>query len=448
MDVMTLKIRGDDAIRLLNEHRSRYRSTGLYPFLIGDAEDLERVEEAVDFHEQDAAAIITASLEIEPAQWFADRQREAEKYEFSADETLGEWPGEALDKGSIMLHKHLTSGKVKREVFIGLARIEEPWHLPAVVKFGSWNACPAPEEHFALHREWQETYGAEITGMSGDVVECVVRKPPVDRDAATLLAWQQYWYCEDNPGGRFRLRACRHSDERALLVFLVGLTPMANEQIWNDESRDELRQTLQSVILGKLRLANETNDEILEACRETYIQEEAPEGEWATFLQLAEDELNRAAARLAAEKATWPAETDCDRLDRVEAALRDRGIVLWQVSPCCDTCALGELAERVEVINGRFPGFRERLRGYAFFIDQNMPAMLADSTDLSVYLGYGWFSPDGSEVAREIYEKQALTVGREVCQCLRDEGFEPDWNGTLDRKIGLSLNWQRRTMLE
>jgi hypothetical protein len=33
--------------------------------------------------------------------------------------------------------------------------------------------------------------------MSGDVVECVVTKPPTDRNAATNLAWEQYWYCVD-----------------------------------------------------------------------------------------------------------------------------------------------------------------------------------------------------------------------------------------------------------
>ena len=33
--------------------------------------------------------------------------------------------------------------------------------------------------------------------MSGDIVECVVTKPPTDRNAPTILAWEQYWYCVD-----------------------------------------------------------------------------------------------------------------------------------------------------------------------------------------------------------------------------------------------------------
>ncbi len=46
------------------------------------------------------------------------------------------------------------------------------------------------------------------------------------------------------------------------------------------------------------------------------------------------------------------------------------------------------------------------------------------------------------------YESKALGIAREVCKCLRDERFAPDWNGELSRKMGVSLNWQRQTMIE
>jgi len=223
---------------------------------------------------------------------------------------------------------------------------------------------------------------------------------------------------------------------------------MGDERIWNDQSRDKLRAMLRPVILGELRLSRSKHEQVLETCREAYIQDECPEQEWSTFIEFAGNELNRAAAHLAAEKATWPKETDCDRLDRVEAALRERGILLWQVSPCCDTCTGGELPQRIDVINGRFPGLRNRVRGYSFFIDQNMPDMLAESTQISVYLAYGWFSRDDSKVAPDVYKEKALGIAREVCECLRNEGFEPNWNGDFARKIGVSLNWQRRAMLE
>jgi Domain of unknown function (DUF6891) len=223
---------------------------------------------------------------------------------------------------------------------------------------------------------------------------------------------------------------------------------MSKEQVWNDERRFELLERLRSAILGELRLAKRGHEEILEFCRQVYIQDECPERECDQFIQFAADELNRAARQLESERATWPEQTDCDRLDRVEDALRERGILLWQVSPCCDTCTGSELPDRIDVINGRYPGFRDRVRGYSFFIDQNMSDMLADAAELSVFLAYGWFSPNDSEVGPEVYEQHALGIAHEVCECLRDEGFEPNWDGDFARKIGISLNWQRRAMLE
>jgi hypothetical protein len=223
---------------------------------------------------------------------------------------------------------------------------------------------------------------------------------------------------------------------------------MSSEQVWNDEARDRLRQTLRRVILGEIRLAKRDHESILEMYREAYIDEDCPESERATFIRFAIDELRQAAALVATEQAAWPKETDCDRLDRTQAALRDRGILLWQASPCCDTCTCGELGQRIDEIDSRYPGFRDHVRGYSFFIDQNLPDMLGESTELSVYLGYGWISPDGSDVQPDEYAQHALGIAREVCQCLRDEGFEVDWNGDFSRKIGISLIWQRRTMLE
>jgi len=216
---------------------------------------------------------------------------------------------------------------------------------------------------------------------------------------------------------------------------------------WNDEARNDLRATLQSIILGELRLAKRDWEEIFDTCREVYIEDECPENELDEFLQFTGDELQRIEAQLASERAGWPTETDCDRIDRVEAALRDRGIVFWQASPCCDTCTGAELPIRIDEIEKRFPGFRERVRGYAFFIDQNLPEMLAEGTELSIYLAYGWFSPEKSENDPAAYEQHAIGIAREVCRCLRDEGFEVDWDGDLARKIGVSINWRRRTLL-
>jgi hypothetical protein len=202
MEFTTLEVSGSDAVRLLEEYRSRYRSTAQYPFMIGDGEELERLEEQAEDAEQNSAEIIRASLAIDVGAWIAKEREQRRKEEeewgcLSDEELLGEWPIKAVDPGSITLHKDILSGKVKPKVYLGLAKIEQPWHLPALIHFGGWNDCPSAEEHCAFHRSWRDRFGAEITGMSGDTVECVVRNPPRDRKAALDLAWEQYWYCTD-----------------------------------------------------------------------------------------------------------------------------------------------------------------------------------------------------------------------------------------------------------
>ena len=56
--------------------------------------------------------------------------------------------------------------------------------------------------------------------------------------------------------------------------------------------------------------------------------------DWELFVSFATDELVKAQAAHSATQHTWPPETDCDRLDDVEEALQNRGILLWQMSPC------------------------------------------------------------------------------------------------------------------
>ncbi|QVL31252.1 hypothetical protein KIH39_20755 [Telmatocola sphagniphila] len=222
---------------------------------------------------------------------------------------------------------------------------------------------------------------------------------------------------------------------------------MSQKDEWNDKARDDMRATLRWFVLGEVRLSRYDHNAILEACRDIYLQDQCPDNEQDSFILFAANELKRAEAQLAAEQSLWPSETDCDRLDRVEATLRERGILLWQVSPCCDSCTLGEFSNRIDVIDHRHPGFQDRIRGYAFFIDQNMAEKLSENTKLSVYMGYGWLSADGSEVAQEVYNENALGIAREICECLQDEGFGYDWNGTLGCTIRVLVNWQRRTLL-
>ncbi|MDG3006363.1 DUF4253 domain-containing protein [Paludisphaera mucosa] len=198
MEFTTFKVAGVDALRRLEEYRAKYPTSRVYPFLIGGAEELEYLEEAAESDGRDPAAIIRASLDVDPAAWIAGRKGQVEDDGVALDdELIGEWPEGEIEKSGIGLHIDLMTGKIKPEVYLGLVTIDEPWQLPAVLNYGGWNDCPFPEVHAAFHRAWFRRYGAEIVGASHDVVECLVARPPQTQDAAMDLAWEQYWYCSD-----------------------------------------------------------------------------------------------------------------------------------------------------------------------------------------------------------------------------------------------------------
>jgi hypothetical protein len=216
---------------------------------------------------------------------------------------------------------------------------------------------------------------------------------------------------------------------------------------WDEAASEDLRETIRNMALGEVRLNRSDPGEILEACREVHIEDQAPESLWPEFLRFAAAQIKDAASAHAQEQKLWPQETDCDRLDRVEEELRKNGILFWQVSPCCDTCSSAELPDQIDAIEEIQTGFRETVRGYSFYIEQNLADMLVDGTQISLYLAYGWLRPESSELGQDEYEARALGIAGEVRDCLTGHGLEVKWNGELSQKIGVSVNWQRRTRI-
>lgn len=197
MEVTIIKIPGSQALAELERRRQAFPTTGEYPFLIGDDDGLDQLRESAEFIEETPEAIIQSSLHLDLQAWIEEQRGYAKEYELTPEGILGEWPGEEHEKEWISLHLDFSTGAVLPEVNLGIARIKEPWQLPAVMEFGDFNYCPFPDVHCAFHRTWQADYGAQICGMSGDTIECIVNNPPLDRETALELAWQQYWYCSD-----------------------------------------------------------------------------------------------------------------------------------------------------------------------------------------------------------------------------------------------------------
>jgi hypothetical protein len=143
---------------------------------------------------------------------------------------------------------------------------------------------------------------------------------------------------------------------------------------------------------------------------------------------LAAEETRRLLEAHRAAEATWPELTDCDRLDRAFAELESRGIVCRQDFSCCGACGSGEIREEMEKVSEA----GSLVRGYAFYHMQDTESAVEGC---GLYLNYG---------ATEEGELAAIRIGHEICDALRNEGLTPNWDGDLQMRIGVKLDWKRR----
>ena len=109
----------------------------------------------------------------------------------------GSWPGQLPGAGRYTLIKPVKKGIFGSELIIALIPAGNPWEVFAYLNYGGWNDCPEPQAHVAIHRMWNEEYGAEPVTLTHDTLECRVPNPPSDKDSAMRLAHQHYLYCYD-----------------------------------------------------------------------------------------------------------------------------------------------------------------------------------------------------------------------------------------------------------
>jgi hypothetical protein len=126
------------------------------------------------------------------------------------------------------------------------------------------------------------------------------------------------------------------------------------------------------------------------------------------------------------DQATWPAETDCDRLDRAFDELERRGIVARQHFSCCQNCGSQEIL--AEVDDAEDAGMV--VRGHAYYHQQDTEGA-ADGFGLYVAYGSAGFGTTAE-------------VGAEVAAVLAAHGFEVDWDGSPETRLYIPLDWQRR----
>jgi hypothetical protein len=113
------------------------------------------------------------------------------------DPPMGEWPTSPNPSPGLSVAYDILKGKPLAKVYIGIAPTDDWTTVPAYLRWGGWNDCPAAEYHVAAMRSWRDHYGAELVGMSFDTINLRVASKPKTREEALTLAHEQYVYCAD-----------------------------------------------------------------------------------------------------------------------------------------------------------------------------------------------------------------------------------------------------------
>lgn len=194
---------GRQAVEEWKRLRALWRPEGASPVLVGHREQVEQARGSAG-KEVEEALRVAAGLSAEDFFLSTLRGYEAElgeEHDLWGTSGLpcpdGEW-----DPGSAAGHRFIAQDDIltrRPRPLVYLARIPtaKPWEIPAYLGYGGWNDCPEPAVQVAVLRRWHERYGAAPYAMAGDVVECWVERPPVDREGAEALAREQYFYCAD-----------------------------------------------------------------------------------------------------------------------------------------------------------------------------------------------------------------------------------------------------------
>jgi len=124
---------------------------------------------------------------------------------------------------------------------------------------------------------------------------------------------------------------------------------------------------------------------------------------------------------------TWPAETDCDRLDRAWETLRTSGVVALQNAGYTMSDGHHEVDLAAEAHSP------DQLRGYAFYHGQDLERAV-ESGDL--YIAFGSLDDN---------KERNVAVGQMVRDVLRDAGFNVEWNDDPQTRILIrGMTWRKR----
>jgi hypothetical protein len=91
-----------------------------------------------------------------------------------------------------------SAGTLQLPHYVAILRTQENWQIPAYLGFGSFNGCPSPHIHAALHRYWADQHQSQIICVTADCIICELGNPIQTQEAAMKLAHEWIGYSQDN----------------------------------------------------------------------------------------------------------------------------------------------------------------------------------------------------------------------------------------------------------
>lgn len=187
----------------------------------------------------------------------------------------------------------------------------------------------------------------------------------------------------------------------------------------SNETQEYILSTLNMMVWSGLH----TREEIHAAIEEMIEDEGDPDVDAKLLL----GSINSEFARKKLAEADWPAETDCDRLDRVFSVLNASGIVSLQNAGYTMSDGLSDVFEEKCRLDD------SEVIGYCFYHGQDLERAVSGD---GIMVAFGAWETDT--------EKQ-LHVGNKVKHAFEQAGFAVEWDGTTEQRINIpQLDWKRR----
>jgi hypothetical protein len=219
--VLTGQVAGLQATDLWFDLRNAFEQTSLWPVIRGEPDGSERTPVdaaatlaaaqalslrdvlAAPLQKQRAFATDLMGLEVPAdvdAAGLAQMLDASGAFSFGGRKQLPDsWPTVPTTTSSVILKstRSILSPEPLPVVTLSLLDLKHPYEAPAYLGFGGWNDCPTPEIQVAALRDWFQRFGAVPAAMTGDVMECIVSRPPENEADSLELAADQWLFCDD-----------------------------------------------------------------------------------------------------------------------------------------------------------------------------------------------------------------------------------------------------------